>query len=359
MTKPVLFYGVNGEGYGHCCRSMALIEQLHDFEVHVLTYGDALRFFRREGHPWLHEIPGLTFVKLGSSINWLASIYHWFGFLSRIGKFKRVVDAIWSRLNPVIAITDFEPLVPRVALRRKVPVLSLDNQHKISRCQLIDLPESLQVYQAASSLPIERMIPRKIPRVISCFHPAFCKPVRPVLAILGPMVRQSVATSVPSDDGFTLVYYKDAVGHPLLEAASLLNLPTRVFGGMDQADKWPGFQFHPHQEAEFTRSLASCRFLVCPGGNQLLGEAATLGKKVLCLPQKGQREQAINAFFVERMGLGIQLDETQDGYRMASDRIQAFTAMPAPAPLPSNAAKKAAELVRQILAGTTPAPISK
>lgn len=90
----------------------------------------------------------------------------------------------------------------------------------------------------------------------------------------------------------------------------------------------------------------------------MLGEAATLGKKVLCLPQKGQREQAINAFYVERMGLGIRLEETQDGYRMDPDRIQAFTTMPAPAPLPSSAAKIAAGLVRQILAGKTMAPNS-
>ena len=73
MSKPVVFYGICGEGLGHAARSAALIERLEsDFTVHVLTFGDAFHFFRDRGFPNIHHIPGLTFIKKGQKIDYPA-----------------------------------------------------------------------------------------------------------------------------------------------------------------------------------------------------------------------------------------------------------------------------------------------
>ena len=304
MSKPVLFYGICGEGLGHAARSAALMERLEsDFSVHVLTFGDALHFFRDRGFPNIHHIPGLTFIKKCQKIDWVASILHMLDFVRNGQKHLSHVEKIWDAIRPDMAITDFEPLVPRVAIQNKIPVLGVDNQAKISRCKLKELPFFLRLYQAVFSMAIEWVVPRKATRVVSCFHPEFCTPFKTVKAVVGPMLRSSITRLSPTDGGFTLVYYKDVVGECLFRVAKILGLRTVVYGGCEHAQNWPQFEFHPHGEG-FPEALAACSVLVCPAGNQLLGEAAFLGKKTICIPQREQYEQAINGFYMEKIGLG-------------------------------------------------------
>jgi uncharacterized protein (TIGR00661 family) len=304
MSKPVLAYGICGEGLGHAARSIALIERLEpELSIHIFTFGDAFNFFRDRGFPNLHRIPGLSFVKKQQKIDWPASIIHLIHFVRTGQDHLSHVTKIWDTIRPDIAVTDFEPLVPRVALQKKIPVLGVDNQAKISRCRLRDLPIGLKLYQAVFSSAIEWLVPRQVPRVVSCFHPEFCTPVKPLEAVVGPMLRSSITRLSPTDGGFALVYYKDVVGECLFRVAKILGIRTVVYGGCEHAHNWPQFEFHPHGEG-FPEALAACSVLVCPAGNQLLGEAAFLGKKTICIPQRGQYEQSINGFYMEKIGLG-------------------------------------------------------
>lgn len=345
MSRPVLAYGICGEGLGHAARAGALIECLgQSATVHILTHGDAFQFFQRQGYPRLHLIPGLTFAKKGQVIDWPGSLIQWSEFVGSLQANLCRLAGIWERIGPDIALTDFEPLVPRMAIKMKVPVLSVDNQAKISRCELMDLPAGLRFYQAVSSVAIDWLVPRQVPRVVSCFHPEFCRPVQPVRAVVGPMVRKAVSSLQPSDGGFALVYFKEVVGDCLLRVAKSLGVRTVVFGGCEHADRWPEFEFQPHGP-EFPQALANCSHLIGPAGNQLLGEAGFLGKKTICIPQKGQYEQAINAFYMERIGLGISLQNLAAPER----EVERFLAMPNPEPRPANGVERVAAMVLDLL----------
>ena len=345
MSRPVLAYGVCGEGLGHAARAAALIEFLgHAATIHILTHGEAFRFFQRQGYPHLHQIPGLTFAKRGQMIDWPGTMIQWSEFVTSLQANLCRLSETWELIGPDMALTDFEPLVPRMAIRRKIPVLSVDNQAKISRCTLLELPAGLQLYQAVSSVAIEWLVPRQVPRVISCFHPEFCRPVQPVRAVVGPMVRKAVSSLRSTDGGFALVYYKEVVGECLLRVAKTIGIPTVVFGGGAHVDRWPGFGFHPHGP-DFPEALSRCSCLICPAGNQLLGEAGLLGKKTVCIPQKGQYEQAINAFYMEKIGLGISLQNLS-----APDReVERFLAMPSPTPRPADGVERVAGMVMDML----------
>ena len=345
MPSPVVIYGICGEGLGHAARAHALIERLEqDATVHVLTSGDAHDFFRNLGHPRLHRIPGIRFAKTGQSINWPVSVVRCFNFvLSGQGHLARVAE-LWETIRPDLAVTDFEPLVPRIALRKRVPVLGIDNQSKISHCVLRDLPVWLRYYQLICSGLIDWLVPRQVPRVVSCFHPEFCRPHKPVRAVVGPLLRNSITSMRPTNDGFTLVYYKDVVGECLLRAAECLGTRTVVYGGCEHAHRWPAFEFHPHG-AGFAKALAACSMLVCPAGNQLLGEAGYFGKKTLCIPQAGQYEQEINAFYMEKIGLGTALRNLAAPER----EVLEFLKRPAPSPRPSAGVEAVAKLVLSTL----------
>jgi len=68
-----IFYGVNGEGLGHASRTLAVVDQLPDFEVHIFTYGAAYHFLQNAGYPHLHAITGLTFSYRRKRVDYLRS----------------------------------------------------------------------------------------------------------------------------------------------------------------------------------------------------------------------------------------------------------------------------------------------
>ena len=345
MTKPVVVYGVCGEGFGHSVRAKSLIERLEKTAVvHVLTSHNGYDFFEKRRYPRLHRIDGILFSKRGSSIDWPASVWRCANFIIRGNDHLARVTGIWETIRPDLALSDFEPLVPRIALRKGVPVLAIDNQAKLSKCRLLGLPAGLRFYQALVAPLIDWLVPSKVPRVVSCFHPEFCRPAGPVRAIIGPMLRNSITRLKPTDEGFALVYYKEEVGNDLLRIARVLGMRTVVFGGCGRSRDYPEFEFHPHG-AGFEESLAACKILIGPAGNQLLGEARFHGKKTICMPIKGQHEQAINAFYMEKSGLGIALRSVSCLKR----RLAGFLNSPVPTPKSSDGVKCVADMVNAML----------
>lgn len=345
MTKPVVVYGVCGEGFGHSVRAKSLIERLEKTAVvHVLTSHNGYEFFQKLGYPRLHRIGGILFSKRGASIDWPASAWRCANFIIRGNDHLARVAGIWETIRPNLALSDFEPLVPRIALRKGVPVLAIDNQAKLSKCQLLGLPGSLRFYQALVAPLIDWLVPSQVPRVVTCFHPEFCRPARPVRAIIGPMLRNSITRLKPTDEGFALVYYKEEVGADLLRIARILGMRTVVYGESTLSRNYPEFEFHPHG-AGFEESLAACKVLIGPAGNQLLGEARFHGKKTICMPIRGQHEQAINAFYMEKSGLGIALRNVS----CLKSRLAEFLESPVPSPMSFDGVECVADMVHAML----------
>ena len=44
--KQKIFYGLAGEGLGHASRTLAMLDELNDFEVHLFTFGKAYDFLK-------------------------------------------------------------------------------------------------------------------------------------------------------------------------------------------------------------------------------------------------------------------------------------------------------------------------
>ena len=105
MPKPVLIYGICGEGLGHAARAYALIERLErDAEVHIVTSGDAFDFFSGLGYPHLHLVGVIRFVKKGQSFNLAASTRHCFKFVARgtthLRQSSEILDTIRTDVSP-------------------------------------------------------------------------------------------------------------------------------------------------------------------------------------------------------------------------------------------------------------------
>ena len=114
-----------GEGRGHATRATAVVRRLEqEHDILIWTSSDALDFLRRqfaEGHPRVRveEIPGILFQYSGGRLDVMKSITAGLDYQAR--QLGPLVDRMMRELEDFgadLAITDFEPALPRAAGRR-------------------------------------------------------------------------------------------------------------------------------------------------------------------------------------------------------------------------------------------------
>ena len=66
--------GVNGEGLGDASRTLAVVDQLPDCEIHIFTYAAAYRFLQGIGYPHLHAINGVTISYRRQHVDYIRSL---------------------------------------------------------------------------------------------------------------------------------------------------------------------------------------------------------------------------------------------------------------------------------------------
>ncbi|NBW86713.1 MAG: teichoic acid biosynthesis protein [Planctomycetia bacterium] len=317
-----------GEGRGHATRIATLLERLElEHDVLVYTSADALEFLRRRfgpDHPRVSmvEIPGIVFQYTGGRLDVMRSIAAGLDYQAR--QLGPLVDRMMGELEAFgadVAITDFEPALPRAASRIGIPLMSVDHQHFLLAYDLDALPRSLQWNAWFMSHAVWMYVTEAVDTVVSAF---FRPPLRrgwEHVVQVGPLLRREVLTATPRDDGFVLSYLRRHTPFSAIESLAECGLPVRVYG-LGCRDPVGSVSFHAIDERRFVEDLASCRALVSAAGNQLIGEALHLGKPLLVLPERAHAEQLMNSHFLAAMGCGefCVLEE------VTGDRVRSFLA---------------------------------
>jgi len=308
-----IHFSLAGEGRGHAARARTLIDELrkkHSVTVH--TFGDAYSFLSplyAGTDVGVEEIPGLRFCYDGRGrVDYLRSAASNVGVLLEIARAARRLRRRLERDSVDLVLTDFEPALPRAARAAGVPVLGVDHQSVLAYADLRDLPFHLRRHAAFLGAFVKRWTPRPTLRVSSSFYrprlrPGATEPVR----FVGVLLREAVREAIPTEGDHLLAYVRKGTPAAALEVLRRAPLPVRVYG---RADLAAGGAIQPMTVSErgFLDDLASCKGVVSTAGNQLVGEAIHLGKPVLAMPEPGNREQEINAWFLDRSGAGISLD---------------------------------------------------
>lgn len=315
-----------GEGRGHATRVSTLVGRLEaDHEVLVWTSADALEFLRHRFaafHPRVRveEIPGVVFEYSGGRLDVMKSIAAGLDYQARllgplVDRMIRELDAFGAE----IAITDFEPALPRAAGRLGIPLLSVDHQHFLLAYDLDALPRTLQWNAWFISHAVWMYVMEASDTVVSAFfRPPLRRGWQHVVQV-GPLLRREILAAAPRDDGFILSYLRRHTPFSAIEALADCGLPVRVYG-LGTREPVGRVSFHAIDDAAFVADLAACRGLVSAAGNQLIGEALHLGKPMLVLPERAHAEQLMNSHFLRAMGCGdfCLLEET------TPERIRAF-----------------------------------
>jgi len=294
-----ILYGVNGEGSGHSTRAKEVILHLLEcgHHVKVVSFDRGLRNLGESFE--VTEIYGLRFSYANNRVRYRRTL---FKNLVTIPKAARSIARL-SRLADEwaieLVISDFEPLSCQIAHRKRLPVISIDNQHCLTNAR-VSYPRKFARDAAAAKLVTRLMTPRADAYLATSFFPAQAR--RKNTFICPPILRREVLQAESKEGDHLLVY----VTSPSEDLVRILNRCEARFiaYGFGRAGQKGNILFKQPGSSEFLRDLASCRAVIANAGFSLVSEALHLGKPYLAVPVKHQFEQIFNAYYLDRTGYG-------------------------------------------------------
>ncbi|MGD9722061.1 MAG: glycosyltransferase family protein [Pirellulales bacterium] len=296
-----IFYGVCGEGMGHAGRSIAMIERLTALghRVTIFTYAEAYRLLVDAGYE-PQRIQGLHFhQKTDGAVDVWRTAGGFCQFLRRRRESVDFIRQMALEQQPDLFLTDFEPLTALAAASLRKECVSIDNQHRFCHPLGSDFPRHLQVYGRLAGAFVHRWIKRPRQCIVAVFHrcPA-SRHYRHVDALL----RGRISRIEPTPGDHVLLYARAGLGRRMAEVAAGVSACFVAYGC--EGPPAANIEYKRTSDEHFARDLASCRAVICSGGQQLIGEARYFGKPLLIVPIPKQHEQEINAHYASREGIG-------------------------------------------------------
>lgn len=303
-------YGVMGYGRGHAMRSLSVLPTLmKEHEITVFTAGDAYDLLAplfptvripmigyRYNARGSHSLPRTV----GENVGPIADL------LLR-GPGMDQVEREFKDRGIQLVVSDSEAWTHRAAQKLGLPRISFDHVGIIAYCKP-HFPADLWLAGMRDAYGYRALMGEPERILISSFYAA--EPRRPGTRIVGPMLRDEVLRVKPGRDAgedYLLAYFNKGE-HQYLphvdRALRLLDCPVRVYGTALRG-KVDNLDFRAPSNEWFVHDLAHCRAVICTAGNQLIGEAIHFGKPILALPERAF-EQRLNAYMIERMGVGMQ-----------------------------------------------------
>ncbi len=302
MAKIV--YGISGEGSGHSSRAREMITHLEQLghTVKVVSYDRGFNNLKDDFD--VFETEGLH---IASSDNRVSKVKTFTDNLQRLPRGHQKLNAlrkeIFKGFKPECVITDFEPMTAYLAHHYNLPLISIDNQHRI-RYMTYPCPARLQKERRMTVSIIRAMVPRPDVSLVTTFYYGEAKNDRTLF--FPPILQQSVLTRPPSDGGHVLVYLTSGFESFLNVLKSFSREQFRVYG-YDRDEQDGHIVYKPFSKAGFLQDLATCKAVMATAGFTLMTEAFYLRKPYLALPMHGQFEQELNAYLLARLKYGINL----------------------------------------------------
>lgn len=297
-----IIYGVSGEGSGHSSRARLIASHLiaKNHSVKIVSYDRGYRNLKDDFD--CLEIVGLSIVSVDNEVSKLKTIS---ANLAKIPQGRSALSKLrhlFRDFSPDCVITDFEPCTAYLANHYDLPLISLDNQHRM-RYMKYERPQDLQKEAALTEIIIKAMVPRPWVSLITSFHSGELKNNRSF--IFPPILRQSILALSPATKDHILVYVTSAFESLI---SVLQNFPHETFFvyGYDRDDTVGNIVYKPFSPVDFPKNLSSAKAVVATAGFTLISEALYLGKPYLAFPMQGQFEQHLNAHMLELLGYGAE-----------------------------------------------------
>lgn len=306
-----ILYGVCGEGFGNSSRAYEMITRLRADHHHVLvlTYGQAVQVLSE--FP-LIEVAGLTISFQQSKIAIRDTlIKNTKALFENIKDWKAIQKKI-DRFAPNLCITDMDPIIPIVSHSRKLPLISIDNQHRLTHLPLEIPQEYMNEYLLAKTF-VHRCVAKADAFIILSF--AKQEPNSENAYVVSPILRGKVKSLTPHK-GKGILVYQTKPDSALLEMLQHLPHQFTVYGYNKDAEE--GNITYRKTGPRLLDDLPHAQAIIGTAGFTLISESLYLKKPYLALPLKGQFEQMLNALHLKKAGFGTYLEELE------KEKIEAF-----------------------------------
>jgi len=310
-----ILYGVNGEGAGHSTRAKEVLSHLvsQGHRVHVASFDRGLQNLKTQFD--VTEIYGFRFAYLNNRVRYKRTIAKNLITVPQAAKSLSHLKHLVDEWNTDLIITDFEPLTCHVGHKKRLPVISIDNQHCLTNAA-VSYPKQYRRDAAAAKFVTRLMTPRANAYLVISF---FSAPVRKSNTFLfPPLLRQEILDAAPTEGDHVLVY----VTSPAPALAKLLSSVRCRFiaygFGREGTNEEGNILYKKPSLDGFFADLTSARAIVANSGFSLVTEALHLGKPYLAVPVSHQFEQIFNAYWLEKSGFGSYWEE------LNKERVEAF-----------------------------------
>jgi len=295
-----IVYGLAGEGSGHAMRARVVLGHLAraGHQIKVATFDRGLALAKDYD---VTPVEGLSIAARDNRVSVLRTLAENVKKLPRGARSaKELRHKLFEQFDPQLVICDFEPLTAHLALRERVPLVTLDNQHFQRYVEHEHAPGLSR--EARTTLTIVRaIVPRSQRSIVTSFLPG--KPRNERTFVVPPILRPEILATRPSRGEHVLVYCTQVYESLIDDLRSLTRVPFRLYG-FERAGKDKNLEFKKFSAEGFLADLAGARAVIATAGFTLLGETLHLGKPLLALPMKGQYEQELNSYLLGRSGWG-------------------------------------------------------
>ena len=307
-----IFYSVAGEGRGHATRVRTVVEELRK-EHHVVLFASHVAYeflddcYHDAEDVEVRQIPGLQFCYNGRRVSYFQSVRNSLPYLQNLPKLVDSMEALLRNEQPDLVITDFEPALPRAARRVGLPFISFDHQHFLTAFDLSSLPYGLWLKAQSIAMTINLFYSGQRETIVSSFFSTPLRSGSAEVTTVGVMLRPELLDAVPGDERHLLVYLRRFAPPKLMTALRNCGREVMVYG-LGERPRDGKIHYYEVNEVGFLDDLTNCHALISNAGNQLVGEALSLKKPVLAIPEEGNFEQSINAHFLQQTGYGMGQD---------------------------------------------------
>ncbi|MFH1098993.1 MAG: MJ1255/VC2487 family glycosyltransferase [Candidatus Uhrbacteria bacterium] len=298
-----ILYGVAGEGSGHATRAREIIRHLEraGHAVEVVSYETGYENLHSEFH--VAEITGLHLAYRRNAVQYLPTLLENVQKIPGLARSFERVRTLANRFNPDLVISDFEPVSGIIARLRRIPLISIDNQHELTRTRA-PYPKQYERDALTAKAIITAVLPRATAYIVTSFRNP--TPTRARTAVVPPILRNDILGAKPTRGPDILVY----VTSPYVELLKILHnvQATFIIYGLPRRGQFNNCRCAPPSRGDFLRDLISCRAVIANAGFSLITEALHLGKPYLAIPVRGQFEQIFNAHALASLGYGEHVD---------------------------------------------------
>ncbi len=299
MAKIV--YGVSGEGSGHSSRAREMLNHLlrQGHECRVVSYDRGYANLKDDFE--VFETEGLHIQSVENQVSVTKTFVDNIARLSDgLSRLRALRHDVFKTFRPDVVISDFEPMTAYLANHYELPLITIDNQHRM-RYMTYPCPDELRQSAMVTETVIRLMVPRPDVSLVTTFY--FGEVANDRTFLFPPILRSAIV-NVPSTTEDHIVVYLTQSFDAVLGLFSEFPRERFIVYGHDKTVDRGNVSFRQFDSEGFIADLSSCKAVIATAGFTLMTEALHYGKPYLALPMGGQFEQELNGLLLARSGYG-------------------------------------------------------